>query len=371
MASSTYDLIIVGAGPAGSATAITAASFGASVLLLERGNFPRQKVCGEFTSAESLSLLTRLLGDSHQHLLHHAVRIRRARVFMDDRVMETAVNPPASSIARLDLDVALWESAKQVGVEALSQVVVQEIKGHGPFQVSTSGGSFEARALVNASGRWSNLTADPSAASLSPKWIGLKAHYSTKGKLDPEQSDATDLYFFEGGYCGVQPVRLASDKAIRINACAMVRADVASSFPELFEQHSLLRQEAESWTPLFNPIFTAPLLFRKPAPLRGNVLMVGDAAGFVDPFVGDGISLALRGGALAAECLRTVFSGEVDLNAAAKRYRDLYQKQLAPIFGASSTLRRMLRLPRTIRKPIISLVNANPGIARFVVGATR
>ncbi len=50
----TYDLIVVGAGPAGSAAAISAAKKGATVLLLERSRFPRHKVCGEFVSAESL-----------------------------------------------------------------------------------------------------------------------------------------------------------------------------------------------------------------------------------------------------------------------------------------------------------------------------
>ena len=55
---------------------------------------------------------------------------------------------------------------------------------------------------------------------------------------------------------------------------------------------------------------TSPLIFRQPQPERDGMLMVGDAAGFVDPFVGDGISLALRGGALAAHCLGSFFSGK-------------------------------------------------------------
>jgi flavin-dependent dehydrogenase len=60
-----YDLIVVGGGPAGCATAISAARSGASVLLLERGRFPRHKVCGEFVSAESLELLNDLLSPPH------------------------------------------------------------------------------------------------------------------------------------------------------------------------------------------------------------------------------------------------------------------------------------------------------------------
>src|SRR5882672_4902132 len=99
-----YDLIVIGGGPAGSSAAITAARGGARVLLLERGKFPRQKVCGEFVSAESLDLLAGLLDAPHATLLSGALRIPRARVFLDGRKIETPVDPPAASIARLDLD---------------------------------------------------------------------------------------------------------------------------------------------------------------------------------------------------------------------------------------------------------------------------
>ena len=70
-----YDLIIIGGGPAGTSAAIFAARLGASVLLLERGRFPRHKVCGEFVSAESLSLLRDLLDHQYVALIRDAVRI--------------------------------------------------------------------------------------------------------------------------------------------------------------------------------------------------------------------------------------------------------------------------------------------------------
>src|ERR1700688_1490182 len=116
-----YDLIIIGGGPAGTSAAISAARSGASVLLLERGRFPRHKVCGEFVSAESLGLLTDLLDSDHAALLRNAIRIPQARVFLDGRVVQTAVDPPAASIARLDLDAALWHAAEGAGVKPASR----------------------------------------------------------------------------------------------------------------------------------------------------------------------------------------------------------------------------------------------------------
>ncbi len=59
------------------------------------------------------------------------------------------------------------------------------------------------------------------------------------------------------------------------------------------------------------PVTTSPLVFHKPEPLQNAMLQVGDAAAFVDPFIGDGISLALRSGALAAECLSPFFKRKV------------------------------------------------------------
>ena len=366
-----YDLIIIGGGPAGTSAAISAARSGASVLLLERGRFPRHKVCGEFVSAESLGLLTDLLDSDHAALLRNAIRIPQARVFLDGRVVQTAVDPPAASIARLDLDAALWHAAEGAGVEARQQVTVQSIGGSGPFRLMTREGEFEARALVNASGRWSNLnlaTDDGQPSKGRHKWLGLKAHFA---ESFPEPS--VDLYFFDGGYCGVEPVLLSGEgsSAGRVNASTMVRADVASTLPEVFAQHPALLERSRSWTRLSNPVSTSPLIFRDPQPERNNVLHVGDAAGFVDPFVGDGISLAMRSGALAAKCLAPFLAGKISLPDAVARYGELYTQSLLPVFRASSRIRQMLKLPRGVRRPLLFLLESAPALTRYAVRKTR
>ena len=135
-----YDLIIIGAGPAGTAAAISAARRAASVLLLERGRFPRHKVCGEFVSAEALGLLAEFLDRELAGLIKDAVRIPRARVFLDGRTLRARVDPPAASIARFELDAALWQSARSAGVDARQQVTVRSIAGRGPFRIATSDG---------------------------------------------------------------------------------------------------------------------------------------------------------------------------------------------------------------------------------------
>jgi flavin-dependent dehydrogenase len=363
-----HDLIIIGGGPAGTSAAISAAHGGARIMLLERGRFPRHKVCGEFVSAESLGLLTTLLDRDHAARLREAVRISKARVFLDGRALQTTVDPPAASIARLDLDGALWHSAESAGVDARQQVTVQSVTGTGPFRIVTTAGEFESRALVNASGRWSNLNLAPAEGERREKWLGIKAHFA-ESFAEP----SVDLYFFEGGYCGVQPVHVSGENpsAGRVNASAMVRADVASSLAGVFAKHPALHERSRCWSSLSDPVSTSPLIFRNPQPERKGVLMVGDAAGFVDPFVGDGISLALRSGALAARCLVSFFAGTNSLLDAASQYRGLYEQSLLPVFRTSSKIRQMLRLPRTVRKPLLMLLENAPAITRYAVRKTR
>ncbi len=363
-----YDLIVIGGGPAGSAAAILAARSGARVLLLERGKFPRHKVCGEFVSSESLGLLAGLLDSESASLLNDAIRIPNSRVFLDGRVLTANIDPPAASIARLNLDVALWHMAARAGAETQQQRSVQSVAGDGSFVVNIGSEKAEGRALLNASGRWSNLTAlSRPKGNRQVKWIGLKAHFA---ELSPQPS--VDLYFFEGGYCGVQPVDLgANSRGGRVNACAMVRSDVATSLVEVLALHPALQKRSAEWVQLSEPVSTAALSFHEPEPLCGNVLMVGDAAAFVDPFIGDGISLALRSGVLAAECLQPFFAAATDLITAAENYRDRYRRSLQPVYRTSSRIRRLLDAPRAVRRPILAFLEHTPAVTEYLISKTR
>jgi menaquinone-9 beta-reductase len=350
-----YDLIIIGGGPAGTAAAITGARSGARVLILEQGRFPRHKVCGEFVSAESLSLLKSLLPDSR--LADHAPRIHNARIFLDGRQLHARIHPPAASISRFDLDLALWRAAEQAGAEARLQTPVQRLSGNGPFQVESAGGVFEARSVINASGRWSSLS--PRVAS-PQKWLGIKAHFH-----EPSPPCSVDLYFFKAGYCGVQSI--GPDL---INVSAMVRADAATTLSDILSLHPALAARSRRWQPATEPVATSPLFFRRPEPLRDHVLLAGDAAGFVDPFVGDGIALALRTGAAAAQSLLPFLRGEASLPAAGLAYQRLYQQNFLPIFSNAARYRRLLRLPGAVRAPFVRLL-ARTGLPAFVVRSTR
>lgn len=378
----TFDLIVVGAGPAGGSAAITAARGCASVFLLERGRFPRHRVCGEFVSAESLDLLHDLLDLSHRKLITDAPRIAHGRIFADGAVLQAKIEPAAASITRFDLDAALWNSCIQAGVETRDDCTVQKVEGRGPFIVTTQHEAFSATAVINATGRWSNLASPATRAQLANqkknrRWIGIKSHFREDASSEASHAfvpeNSVDLYFFDGGYCGVQPVgrKNGSGTRININACAMVQSDVATTLAEVLRLHPALAQRSRSWQPLMDAVTTSPLVFHEPEPEFRGMLQAGDSATFVDPFVGDGISLALRSGALAAECLLPVFRNERSLDQASAEYRNEYKSRLSQVFRASSRLRRMLRWPAIIRKPALSLLQKTPSLTSQLVKMTR
>ena len=256
------------------------------------------------------------------------------------------------------------------GVETHAETAVSAAEGDGPFRITAGKKVFESQVLINASGRWSSFTSpEVRARNTKEKWIGVKAHFYEASASDPP---STDLYFFDGGYCGVQPVAVATNGlGTRINACAMVRSDVANALPDVLNLHPALQERSRTWKAATEAVSTSPLVFHKPEPLQDTMLQVGDAAAFVDPFVGDGISLALRSGALAAECLQSFFRGECSLQQAAALYSEAYKERLGRVFKVSSMLRGWLRWPRPIRKPIFSLISRADFISRQMVKLTR
>jgi len=204
----------------------------------------------------------------------------------------------------------------------------------------------------------------PPAAGPTSSWLGLKAHFH--GDMEP----SVDLYFFEGGYCGVQPVR-SPDGSTLLNTCALVRPGVAATLEEVLGLHPLLAVRSRSWTAAFAAVTTFPVILRQPVPVSGNIINAGDAAGFVDPFVGDGIALALRGGNLAARNIFTFLRGQSQLKQSLEGYERAYRRSLRPTYRASSLLRRFLGVPRGLRGALLSACESSPRLARYLVEATR
>ena len=339
-----FDLAVVGGGPAGCAAAITATRRGQRVLLVERGRYPRHKVCGEFVSAESLGLLENLLGSTNV-LVARAPRIQRTRVFLPGGNFDAPIAPPAVSIARFDLDQALWKAAVAAGVDARQDCGACAITPayDGGYTLLGEGLSCACDRVVHAGGRRAQFSGG--------RFVGLKAHFRTAEPLD-----SVDLYFSPNGYCGVQPLGNGL-----LNVCAMVAADaVKTAGPDRMSAalalHPALR--AQPWQQVTETFATAALAFGDPEPVQDGCICAGDRAGFIDPFLGDGISLALQSGVLAG-----------DISDCAT-YAAEYRRRFLPVFRRAARLRKLLGAPAALQKTALLLMKW-PGVAAAVVDRTR
>jgi len=359
-----YDLVVAGGGPAGTAAAITSARLGGRVLLVEGGRFPRQKVCGEFVSAEAISLLEGLLVPAKPDWVQFATRTSGVRLFIDGSVVSFPI-PPAASIRRLDLDSALWGAAERAGIDCRQNVSVERIvRRDDVFEVGTTAGAFVVRSAVDATGRWSKLRVSAASGNAyRGASIGWKAHFRNTGLADDDRT--TDLYFFPGGYCGVLPLGNRN-----LNVCAMVTSEAARQFPDVFALHPALQARSRHWVRATEVSAVAPLSFAPPRPEVDGIVRVGDAAAFIDPFVGDGISLALRSGALGGEIVSKVWREDCRFDDAARLYDREYRRLFSRPLRTARRLRKLLSAPSPVRRLAVLLMQA-PGAAEYLVRNTR
>lgn len=351
-----FDIAVIGGGPAGASAAITAARLGFDVLLLEAGSFPRHKVCGEFVSCEALSILADLMGEEQ---FADAPRISRARIFVEEACATLPVAPPAASISRYELDAALYKACALPGCVVRDRTRAQSAApSQNGFVIRLESREILARAVINATGRWSNLA--NRTASAHEQCIGLKGHF-----FEPDCNKCCDLYFFDGGYCGVQPV---GDGVV--NAAAMVKPSIAKNLTSVFAQNRDLEERSRRWKAIGDPISTAPLVFRAPMTSHDGMLLVGDAAAFLDPFAGDGISIALHSGRMAVEALGRFLLGNCTFDDAVSCYDHEYRRLIHPALNGAKRLRTLQRLPVKLRAAAVACLNI-PFLARTAVKTTR
>jgi flavin-dependent dehydrogenase len=155
-----------------------------------------------------------------------------------------------------------------------------------------------------------------------------------------------------------------------VNAAAMVKANVAKNLSSVFSLSSELMVRASQWQPASEPVSTAPLLFVPPLTSADGVLLCGDAAAFLDPFAGDGISMALQSGRFAALSLRAYLRGERSLQSAIERYDRDHRELIQPALKSAAWLRRLANMPRPLRTAAISALRF-PAVQQTVVRHTR
>jgi geranylgeranyl reductase family protein len=314
---STYDVVVVGGGPAGSSAARTAARRGLSTLLLDSAEFPRSKPCGGALSEQAMAHLDfEVSGDLHEAevfgaRVHYAGRAVSAR--LDSRI--------AVIVSRTRFDAFLFSKAKEAGVETLENTRVTSIEDLGTETKVIAGAiEFHARYCIIAAGASSRL----GQAVRSPL---TKDEYAVAVEMDvpcPHEQvrkycdDLIDIYFGVAhmGYGWVFPHQEWFNVGLAGIASQMTRAR------EQLEQFSrdLPSDVSRNYDAAINRVgaaIPAGGLNRQIA--KGRILLAGDSAGFVDSFYGEGIAYAIRSGILAAEAIADHDSPAASYTRAAER----------------------------------------------------
>ncbi|MEV6651912.1 NAD(P)/FAD-dependent oxidoreductase [Streptomyces sp. NPDC051219] len=279
------DILVAGGGPAGLATAVHAALAGMEAVVVEPRAAPVDKACGEGimpSGAEALRALGIVVG-GHQ--------LRGIRYRDGDRTAEAIFRErpgPGLGVRRTVLHAALHRRALDLGV----RIVPGKVDGVRQSDDRVTGAGLTARWLVAADGLHSPLRRGLGldAPVPAPRRYGLRRHY----RIEP-WSDFVEVHWSRHGEAYVTPL---GDGLVGVAVLSRDRRpyeEHLTAFPHLAP---LLGGRASG------PVRGAgPLRRRARSPLAGRVLLVGDAAGYVDALTGEGVALALATAGAAVRCL--------------------------------------------------------------------
>lgn len=313
MSGSDPDVVVVGAGPAGSSTAALLARRGINVLLIEKAKFPREKACGEYLSPGVVSALERIGVLPEVLQLEHTrplgMHIKTATTEHLVRYDQHNGDVRALSVQRPIFDDALLNHALRSGVrlEKRARATGVDMTGDVVTGVRLRRGMdndvISARFVVAADGLHSTISRSLGLdqAVHWPRRLGLITRY----QLPEKYCQRAVMHVGDQVYCALNPVGPGTmNVGLVSHANAKRPGEPTAAYferrlAELPEAHDILAQ-GERCTPIRG---MGPLARRVRRTAGRGYLLVGDAAGFFDPFTGEGVYRAVRGAEIAAAAI--------------------------------------------------------------------
>jgi flavin-dependent dehydrogenase len=342
-----YDAIIIGGGLGGLTVAIELAKKGFSVIVIEKHTYPFHKVCGEYISNEVRPYLE-YIGLDINNL--GASRINQFQLTsVRGRIIHSPLQMGGFGISRYTMDYELYKIALKLGVKFELNTSVEDTQRiNDTFFIDTNTNkTFQAKILIGSYGKRARV--DKIIQRPIPKqatsYLGIKYHIS----LDYPK-DLISLHNFDGGYCGIS--------AIEDNKYCLCYLSVTSNL----KNKSGIKQMEEDVlykNPFLKDIFTkAEFLFKKPevinevvfvskSQVHQNIIMIGDSAGLITPLAGNGMSIAIRSGFMAAQLITEFLFGNINRPELEKLYKSNWNsnfknqlwrgRQLQKLFGKEKT----------------------------------
>lgn len=304
-----FDVLIIGGGLAGLSAAIHLRKHDVKVVVIEKNDYPKHKVCGEYISNEVLPYLNYLDVDV---FALGATKISKLEVSTANNNRITTNLPLGGfGISRFTLDHALYFKAKENEAMVVQDTVMDMQFSDDVFKVNTkASGQYVSKVVVGAYGKRTNLDANLNRKFIKNKspFLAIKTH--VKGEFP---DDVVALHNFEGGYCGVSKVE--NDY---INVCYITDFKSFKKYKDIDEfqrkvlfKNDYLKSIFEMSLPVFEtPISISQISFESKSPVEQHILMCGDSAGMIHPLCGNGMSMAIRSAQIVSDLIVTYLQKE-------------------------------------------------------------
>jgi geranylgeranyl reductase family protein len=331
-----YDTIVIGAGPAGSVTAYRLARTGASVLLLDRARFPRDKPCGGGLTGRAL----RKLPFSVDPVVEDVVDRFEFRLQYRRRVIKQSSCELVRMTQRKRLDAFLAERAADAGAEFRDGARVSAVETNGAAAVTVGGERIEADVLVGADGV-NGVTAR--SLDLRGRYVyGVALEGNVPYLAVPEERyrgrAVLELGIVSGGYGWV--FAKGDHVNVGVGGWEVEGPRLRTLLDRLCVEHAIEPEAVENLRG-----FRLPLRGPGDPVANGRAVLVGDAAGLVDPISGDGMYEAFVSAELAADAITDLLRGDVaDLSAYAPRLEGALSRDASASWAAKLAFDRYPRI---------------------------
>ncbi len=356
---------MVGGGPAGLATAIVAAERGLSVVVIERRDFPSDKACGEGVLPPGVKALTRLgIAGRFDHTTSFPFAGIRF-IQEDGSSAESRMPTNGLGIRRIVLVRALAQRAQELGAVLRHRCSVYKVETR-PHQavIHTAEGEVRGRLVVAADGLHSSLrkASGLQAPAGRRRRFALRQHYQIR-----PWTDFVEVYVDEQGEAVMTPV---SDRSVNVNFVWEDGAIARPTISTLASRFPLLGARLRDGPSISSVKGAGPMARRATRRNSNRMVLVGDAAGFVDSISGDGLSIAFNSALILGKHLDKILecgATRESMQAYEHEARHLYRGY----WFVTNGLLMVARHPRARRKIINSLMR-HPGIFRaMMAGAMR
>jgi menaquinone-9 beta-reductase len=362
------DVIIIGGGLAGLTAAIHLSKKGLKVTLIEKTEFPRHKVCGEYISNEVLPYLLWLDLDILQSNSQQISSFKFTT--QNGKIARTKLPLGGFGISRYMLDNILYKKALSNGCTILKETVAAISFENDEFSVTTHNQILYSKLVLGAFGKRSNIDQFLARDFITKKspWLAVKAHYS--GNIP---NDQVALHNFTGGYCGVSKV----ENDI-INICYLADYATFKKYKNIDEyqknvlyKNKQLKSVFENSTLLFDkPLTISQISFDKKSPVENHILMIGDSAGLIHPMCGNGMAMAIHSAKIASELVLEYYSGEITSRSILEQK---YITQWKKHFGKRLIMGRILASAltnKTMTNIFVSVVASLPALLSQIIRHT-